>query len=391
MAKKPSIHAYSDRTAFERLMVLMATLVRYPGVGECKIKESDKHRNALDAVRAKVLELGSEFQWPPDYPAPATLRKDLETLRDYKILDRRMYRWGYYLGTGAMTIKELQVALHALASQAQYQANPIARRVYQQVSKRLRGLDVEAQGKLFYPVRSHLNRTIVETDPEHLRGSRRDTLFAQLDRLETAILDGQAVELSRSLDLYGRDRYGSTRIWPLQLIYHDIAWYLVYEYVETGQLAVSRLNRFRNYCRFLNQQRPLTMQEQRLEAAHGLLENGWGLYLGELDEQQAELNGTLEPISVKVRFFPPVVNFILEGERRHPHQHIKLGPKDRQGEHQYVDYSLPLPERSLEEFLLWVNRYTDRAKILAPESLAQRHLQSAINLLARYSSTRDRE
>jgi len=32
-------------------------------------------------------------------------------LRRYGILDRQMYRWGYYLGTGALRRDELQVAL----------------------------------------------------------------------------------------------------------------------------------------------------------------------------------------------------------------------------------------------------------------------------------------
>jgi len=44
---------------------------------------------------------------------PPTLRKDLETLRRYGILDRQMYRWGYYLGTGALRRDELQVAFNA--------------------------------------------------------------------------------------------------------------------------------------------------------------------------------------------------------------------------------------------------------------------------------------
>jgi hypothetical protein len=47
---------------------------------------------------------------PEGYPATPTIRKEWETLPRYSILDRRMYRWGYYLDTGAMSREEFQVA-----------------------------------------------------------------------------------------------------------------------------------------------------------------------------------------------------------------------------------------------------------------------------------------
>ncbi len=53
-----------------------------------------------------------------------------------------MYRWGYYLGTGVMSQEELKVAVNALASQAKYQGDAQLRRIYETLSKRLRGLDM---------------------------------------------------------------------------------------------------------------------------------------------------------------------------------------------------------------------------------------------------------
>ncbi|MDJ0618405.1 MAG: hypothetical protein QNJ63_16950 [Calothrix sp. MO_192.B10] len=137
-----------------------------------------------------------------------TIRKDLETLHRYGILDRRMYRWGYYLGTGAMSQDELKVALNALASQGQFQGDPQLQRIHETLSKRLKGLDMELEGKLFYSVRQYLNRAIIYTDPEEMaaKGENRDTLFHQLPVLETAISQGQAIEISRGVDFYGSDR-----------------------------------------------------------------------------------------------------------------------------------------------------------------------------------------
>jgi len=76
-----------------------------------------------------------------------TLRKDLETLRRYGILDRQMYRWGYYLGTGALRRDELQVAFNALASQIS--RRPTSQTNSPRLTKRLRGLDVNSMVNFF--------------------------------------------------------------------------------------------------------------------------------------------------------------------------------------------------------------------------------------------------
>ncbi|WP_254565495.1 YafY family protein [Oscillatoria sp. HE19RPO] len=387
MAKKPTPHPYSDRSSFERLMLLIATLVQYPGVGHIREDEQkSQFRDALQSVQEKVCDLAASLgiELPPGYPATATLRKDLERLRDYGILDRRIYRWGYYLGTGVMNTEQLQVMLCALESQGKYQGNPQARQLFELLSRRLRGLELETTGQFSYPVRQHLNRAIMETDPLEIvkRGKSQNTLFHQQVTVEQAIASAQAIELSRKSDPYGRKLVGLLQIWPLQLVYHDIAWYLIYEYCESGHLAIGRFDRFGDYCKVLTPQRTLEVQSQSLKNAHQLLENGWGLYLGEPEEQQAELAKTLKLETVKVRFFNPVTEFIREGDCRHPRQKIKLGPKNDTGKIEYLDYLVPLPRRSFQEFMLWVYRYMNNAIVLSPPELAEQHQQAARKLVA---------
>lgn len=394
MSKK-STHSYAEQLAFERLMLLIATLLKYPGVGNPDLNDysEGKQHDAIICVQASLQKLAAELniKLPQGYPAVPTIRKDLETLRRYAILDRRMYRWGYYLGTGVMSQDELKVAFNALASQARFQGDPQIRRIYQLLSKRLRGLDMESKGQFSYPVRQYLNRVIVHTDPEEMaqRGENRDTLFHQLPSLESAISQGQAIEISRSSDFYGNNRVGPLQIIPLQLIYQDIAWYLLYEYCENGHLAIGRLNRFKNYVKPIPsiKARSLDAQLNSLNKAYQLLENGWGLNLGDLVAQQLELQSKLEFISIKVRFFPPVSAFIQEGERRHPKQKIVSGSIDTAtGKPLYLDYSINLPPRSLDEFSLWVYRYMDKAQVLSPSTLVNKHYQSALALISRYQS-----
>ncbi|MUG95565.1 WYL domain-containing protein [Scytonema sp. UIC 10036] len=393
MRKKDTSHPYKDPLSFERLMLLIATLLKYPGIG-CPDGMEDlpknQHHNALTQVQLGLRELANVFgiQLPANYPSTPTLRKDLETLRHYGILDRRMYRWGYYLGTGVMSQEELKVAIDAIASQAKYQGDSQVRRIHETLSKRLRGLDLQLNGEFFYPIRQYLNRAIVHTDPEEMaeKGNNQDTLFHKLPILEQAIIQGQPVEISRSQDLYGTGRVGPIQVLPLQLIYYDIAWYLLYEYCDSGHLAIGRMNRFKNYCKVLNDSgRGTEAQRYSLGKAYELLENGWGLNLGEPNDQQLELQGKLEYVTVKVRFFHPLVAFIQEGELRHPNQEIISSPLDEvTGKVNFVDYIIALPPRSLNEFLFWVYRYMDKAQVLAPPSLVQKHHEAANNLVARF-------
>lgn len=371
-------------------MLLISTLLRQPGIGSPDPDTpSPNPHNALTALQTALDHTAQTLNIEPPHSATPTLRKDLQTLRQYGILEKTMYRWGYYLGTGVMRPDELPLALNALATQAHQQGDPIARRAYTHISQRLRNHPLNTDDALLYPVRQHLNRVIGYTDPDDMmaKGKYRDTLFHQLDALEQAIRNSTPIELSRRQDPYNHDRVGTIPTWPLQLVYHDVAWYLIFENLQTHHLEIGRINRFGNYCRPLPEPpRPLNAQRQRLHQAHQLLENGWGLFLGSPDEQQAELQGTLPLIAIKVRFFAAMVPFILEGELRHPRQRLIASPKDPQtGQHSHVDYCISLPPRSLREFRHWLNRHMDQVQILTPADFAHHHCATAQALINRYT------
>ncbi|MEG5062935.1 WYL domain-containing protein [Microcoleus sp. B3-A4] len=84
-------------------------------------------------------------------------------------------------------------------------------------------------------------------------------------------------------------------------------------------------------------------------------------------------------------FYTPDSARSLEGERRHPRQKIKEGPRDSFGKLLYVNYQIDLPHRSLNKFSLWVQRYMDSPQVLSPPSLVEKHRQAAKDLVARYS------
>jgi hypothetical protein len=286
-----------------------------------------------------------------------------------------------------MNREELQVALNALHSQAKYQQDPQINRIYQRLTRRLGGLNLKDE--MFYPVRTQLDRVIVYTSPEEMMANSkyRDTLFEKLDALEAAIVKGQAVELYRCRNPYNSTKTGYEQVYPLQLIYADIAWYLLQEDYKDGHLVVSRLDRFSDHFKVLDSKgRGSNIQWKSVHMAHRLLEAGWGLKLGSRADQRREIRGELELVKVRVRFFPEVMEFIQEGEKRHPKQEIKPGPKGKDGKPAYVDYIVKLPERSLEEFCRWVYRFMSNAQFIYPQHLAEQHQKSARALIARYCS-----
>jgi WYL domain len=382
-------HPYQDRKSLERLLLLIATFIHHPGVGcaDPLQPKTQGHHQALEEVRDRLQALAQSLNIELLHCAISTLRKDLETLRQYGILDRRMYRWGYFLGTGAMDLEQLQAAIQALGANAQHQGDPKIRQIFDTLQKRLRGLNLEQQQSLFYPVRTYLNRVIVYSDPAEMmqKGVYRHTLFHQLEALERAIVEGQAVELLCKSNPYDPNQVGHIQGFPLQLIYADIAWYLLIEHCHNQHLEIVRIDRFHDTFKPLDKTiRGIDAQVQSMNSAHDLLQAGWGLFLGNPQEQKAERDGLLDLIQVKARFFADVIPFIAEGEKRHPRQTILKGPKGSNGFPQYIDYEVLLPQRSLNEFSRWLNRFMDQALVLAPPELVQKHADAAQRLCDRY-------
>ncbi|ALF52143.1 hypothetical protein ACX27_03620 [Nostoc piscinale CENA21] len=383
-------HSYAGFPAFERLLLLIATFARNPGVGCYDPMQSDpSNHDTLNIVQMYLYKVASELNVELPPYSRHTIQSDLKTLRRYGLLDRRPYRWGYYLGTGLMNREELQVALNALQSQARYQEDPQINQIYQRLMRRLGGLN--PKDEMLYPVRTQLDRVIVYTDPTEMMAKgkyqSRGTLFEKLDALEVAITKGQAVELYRFRNPYNPNKTRYEQVYPLQLIYADIAWYLLHEDYKDGHLVVSRIDRFSDHFKLLDSKgRGSITQWKSLRIAHRLLKVGWGLKLGSKEDQQREIRGELELVEVRVRFFPEVMAFIQEGEKRHPKQEIKPGPTGKDGKPAYVDYIVKLPKRSLEEFCRWVYRFMGNAQFIYPQYLAEQHQEFARALLDRYCS-----
>ncbi|MFN9609417.1 MAG: WYL domain-containing protein, partial [Pseudanabaena sp.] len=83
MPKTTNLHPHSDRQAFERLLLLIATFIHHPGIG-CPDRIGNNSQSAhesLEAVQAKVYEVAQQYNISLTKYSIPTLRKDLVTLR----------------------------------------------------------------------------------------------------------------------------------------------------------------------------------------------------------------------------------------------------------------------------------------------------------------------
>jgi predicted DNA-binding transcriptional regulator YafY len=384
MPKKTVLHSYTDPAALDRLLLLIAVFIRYPGIGGGSAGQTGVHRNALAIVATQLQAMALELGYEHLATSVPTLRKDIEFLRRYGILEDRMYRWGYYLGTGVFTRPELGLAVQALRDLGEPLGDRTLQNLYANLEKRLRGLDLGDEP--LYPVRSQLSNLIIETDPEQMRqqNSYRETLFEKLPELETAIVAGQPIKLHYQQSPYQNPSYQYLRVYPLQLLYHDVAWYLVTDEVDSGYLAAVRLDRLSSHLQELKNLTPRgrIVQRERLKVVEKLLKAGWGISLGSPEQQRLELAG--EPlVAVKVRFYRSIARFIVEGSKRHSRQRIHE-IYDATGKLEAVDYGVSLPERSLEEFWRWVRRFGSETQVLSPPAAVARFQEEARALVDRY-------
>ncbi len=164
----------------------------------------------------------------------ATLRKDIEKLlTPYGFRPPRdNVRHGYAIGTALLSAHRLR-EIHGVVSQAAGRLDdPTAQDLLRELEQRLAWAGIAVEGTS--PVRAFANRSIVSSAlvrPDSLAAER------QAEALETAIVERRRIELERyaSVGSFADSPNGSFRVWPLQLLFHNIGWYLVFEEDSPGQ------------------------------------------------------------------------------------------------------------------------------------------------------------
>jgi hypothetical protein len=131
--------------------------------------------------------------------------------------------------------------------------------------------------------RAFANRSIVSSAlvrPNSLAAER------QAEALETAIVERRRIELERyaSVGSFADSPNGTFRVWPLQLLFHNIGWYLVFEEdaigTGVGLIRSERIDRLALRRSERGNRRSDEAHSQALRRLELLLHHSGGIYFG---------------------------------------------------------------------------------------------------------------
>jgi predicted kinase len=219
----------------------------------------------------------------------ATLRKDLEKiLTPYGFRNRNdNVRHGYCLGAAVLSPPRLQELHNLVRQSAGRLADPSAQNLLAELDERLGWAGISADG--LPPVRSYARHAVVDT-----KLVRRDSLAAprRAEAIEAAIVEHRRVLLQRypGVGSFVDSPEGELRVWPLQLIFHNVGWYLLYEEDQVGHgqglIRSERLDRLALRSGDGGFRRSSEEHSAALARLERLLHHSGGIYFGSDLEQQ---------------------------------------------------------------------------------------------------------
>jgi len=330
---------------------------------------------------------------------------------------------GFGLGAAILTATQLK-ELHSLVAKVVGRLNdPTSNALKEQLEARLRAADIDVDQHI--PIRSFANRSILDpryADTEVLAHQ------SQLEKVEQAISECKAIRLK-----VNKDGESGQAVWPLQILFHNIAWYLAYQTTDlTEVITVARLDRLKLIGLLPQRRTPQQMLTAQVNLQL-LCRRCGGIFFSRDPQLQRDVLGLslqkqtargeallslsrkqLEELiqkgsmqRVRFRCTPEVFAFMREGFNRYPAEQISLsGPrpgdqwqhpdigieelKPLAGEdesHPYpVEFILPIwtVENDID-FRRWLFGFVSRIAIEAPDSLKKRHHEFGAGIAALYA------
>ena len=376
-------HGYSEADRFLRLMGIIRFILHHPFY-EAEGRNLDALTQGLRKQNILCVPQGSGRD---------TLRKDIQLiLKPYGLLQAYRYKQGYFLGTGIFSHSQLLQLHQILAGQAKSLSDPTVLDLFNTLSNRLQSSKISALRP--YPVRALYNFTI--TNQHHLPS---EALSNTVERLEQEIEQGQCLELGRfaGVGSHGTEPESFFQAWPVQIVFHNIGWYLGYEVAsgeKKGLLAFERLDRlFRGYRG--GPQRDGKAQAKACQHLQSLFQASGGLFLGiEPKHQQQWIKGTIsqrKEISVILELWcnDRSFRFICEGDQRFPLEQMKFSPRLRDSHlpgnpklfrlkptgdpirpHR-LQLTLPYWALNSIELQRWIWGFKEQVRVVSPSTLVQ--------------------
>jgi hypothetical protein len=252
-------------------------------------------------IRRDELYAAFGEQFPDDPASPSTLNNAVRALKDVGLLSDRAQRSGYYLTAHAIDPHEQEAILVALRLHGVDLGNPHAQRILDDLLERL-PRSSESREDLAYPVEAITQRRVVDT--------RAADIARFMEALRSPIRRGWPLELTEVKDHYSLVHDPKVHVvYPLQLLFHNVAWYVLVEYVKPvdARFHVLRVDRLAHDVVQAKGPPVRGMKRQRegLGRARAMMAYGW----------DAAIPDSVEPHRldrVKVRFRREVVPFLDE-------------------------------------------------------------------------------
>lgn len=321
---------------------------------------------------------------------------------------------GFGLGTAILTVQQLK-DVHTRLNQAFSRLNdPTVSTLQESLKARLQmaGIDIDN----LVPLRAFANRSIIEYQDSH---HKQKTLVNEhyLRQVEEAILSRKSV-LIKVPDPAIKGQAKETQVWPLQILFHNIGWYLAYEAMAfPSLLSVTRLDRIQLISARLPKQRKLEEAQESLRRLELLCRRTGGIFLGvNHGQQEALAKESLSDSKIdkllrdgtfaKVRFHcsARVYSFIRAGNRRYPPEQMRLSgplptddwtvdvegvqlltPDPDNSAHPYpVELLLPAWTVDSYDFTSWLFGFGGELRIEAPSALRDKHRAFGQGIAALY-------
>lgn len=374
-------HPYSDIEPFQRLIQTIRFILHHPLTWY-------QDQGTLDSL---VSEMRQQELIHSD--CGDSIRKDIEkVLKPFKILPEISMRRGYFAGTAILSPPDLIKVYQLLEAQAQSLEDPLALQVYETFQERMEQSKIASPQE--YPVRAIYNSTIVDIETVSAT-----SLVQKIDQVEKAIKEGRLLELNR---IKGGGRFSDEPdqfflAFPLQIVFHNIGWYLGFECEggnTPGLLRFERLDRlFLGRPQYKTRQR--NDQEKSLNKLKTLYDSSGGIFLGNDPQTQSSYlsrNASKRKqaeVTIELWFSDRIFRFISEGTKRFPLKQMKMShPRkvkvsktkkqpftlEPTGDPDFPNcFQVTLPKWSLEDvdLLRWILGFGGEVKVVEPPELVE--------------------
>lgn len=446
--------ALAEKHVFQRVFTLLRHILRdpydAPDAGEniaasnpdgdelaataapARLRNSKRDSSEFGPLYRHLISRLSDIEGAYGDEQEAALRYDVEhVLRPYGFLAPvkgrpHSMRQGYAIGTALLSAEQL-LEVHALLKASLGRLSDASQKpVLDALESRLKRsglLDETGSSRRYrHPKRALANRSVTEEKPGTLAESSMSA------RVERAIIDRRRIWLRHLPDqgdvtvsqrLRGDD--GRFRAWPLQLLFHNISWYLAFESYDVGRevglIRTLRVDRLVLLAEDGNARRSTEDEHtgaiQRLQQ---LLHICGGLYLGDDAEiQQCIAGDQREPLfesllgaeyyeRLEFSCTPAVFALIREEPRRFPPEHTfyskaipgqstwEEGPLDTldpnpSGDTHPYRVQIYLPSWTVQndwELRTWLFRWGAGVRIESPVQLREIHHQHAKGVVDLY-------